>query len=235
MHTKLLSEGVECFKSWGGSCLEVLIFLSLSIIGVAQNTPDWELYGGFQFANYHTAQIQTVVNSLDSATGSATPKVNTHSNMIGWNFSVQQNVNSWFSGIIDFSGGYGNTNVTFRQAGQTRTPTSLQPTLFTMGGGPQFTYRGNTRIQPFFRMICAAAYANLNPDANSTNVLGTIFPSPSTSETAFALLFGGGFDYRLKHYSSFRIAGDYLHSFVFNQSESNFRISAGVNFQIGNK
>jgi len=217
------------------SCLQVLIFFSFSILCTAQNTPDWELYGGFQFTNYHTAQIQKVVGSVDSTMVSAVPTVNTHSNMIGWNFSAQQSANSWFSGIIDFGSGYGSKSLSLHQAGQTRTQTSFKPTLFTMGGGPQFTYRGNARIQPFFRMICAAAYANLNPDANITNALGAIFPSPSTSETAFALLFGGGFDYRLKSYSSFRIVGDYLHSFVFNQSESNYRISAGITFRIGNK
>jgi len=216
-------------------CLQVLIFLSFSIVCVAQNTPDWELYGGFQFTNYHTAQIQKVVNSLDSATGSAAPIANTHSNMIGWNFSAQQNANSWFSGIIDFGGGYGNKSVTLRPSGATRTPPSFKPAIFTMGGGPQFTYRRNERVQPFVRMICAAAYANLNPDANTTNALGTIFPSPSTNETAFALLFGGGFDYRLKNYSSFRFVGDYLHSFVFNESESYYRISVGITFRIGNK
>jgi hypothetical protein len=217
------------------SFLQALIFFSFSILCVAQNTPDWELYGGFQFTNYHTAQIQKVVNSVDSGMGSAAPTVNTHSNMIGWNFSAQQSANSWFSGIIDFGGGYGSKRISLRQAGQTRTQPSFKPTIFTMGGGPQFTYRGNAHIQPFFRMICAAAYANLNPDASTTNVLGAISPAPSTNGTALALLFGGGFDYRLASHSSFRIVGDYLHSFVFNQSESNYRISAGITFRIGNK
>ena len=216
-------------------CLHLLTPLLLTVACIAQETPDWELYGGFQFTHYHTAQLQEVVNSLVAETGPAGLRINSRPNMIGWNFSAQQNVNSWFGGIVDFSGGYGSKNVTLPQAPGTRIAPTFKPTIFTMGGGPQFSYRRNEHIQPFFRMICAAAYANLNPDRTTTSQLNSMYPPPSTSETAFALIFGGGVDYRLTNDTSLRVAGDYLHTFVFNESESNFRITAGITFRIGSR
>ncbi len=155
--------------------------------------------------------------------------------MIGWNFSAQENLNSWFGGVIDFSGGYGSRSVTLRQTGGTQRVSTFNPALFTMGGGPQFAYRRADRVQPFVRMIIAAAYTNLNPDQNTTSILSGTSPSSATSDTGLALMFGGGVDYRMKSYSSFRLAADYVHTFTFNESNNNVRVSAGINFCIGKK
>ena len=217
------------------TCLYASVLISLSFASLAQNTPWWELHGAFQFTNSQTGQVQDVVNSVASFTGSPSVNVGTRLNMIGWDFSAQENTNSWFGGIVDFSGGYGSKSVTLFPPKGTPSVAKFSPALFTMGGGPQFSFRHNERIQPFFRVILAAAYSNLNPNTSISNIVNAKFPAPSTSDTNLALLFGSGFDYRLKRYAFFRIAGDYIHTFVFEKSENNFRVTAGVSFRIGNK
>jgi len=155
--------------------------------------------------------------------------------MNGWDFSAQENINSWFGGIVDFSGGYGRRNVTLSQPGKARLSANFSPALFTIGGGPQFSYRRNVRIQPFARVIFAAAYSNLNPNANTTNILNTNHPSPATTDTDFAMIFGGGFDYPFKSYAALRVAADYIHTFIYTDSQSNFRVTAGITFRIGSR
>jgi hypothetical protein len=213
----------------------LLILFFLCVPSLAQQTPWWELYGGFQFTGYQTVQMQKLVNSTASAAGFLTPTIGDHVSMLGWDFSAQENKNSWFGGIIDFSGGYGSKNVTFSQLGKASLVSSFKPSLFTMGGGPQFTYRKKERVQPFFRMIAAAAYSNLNPDTNTANILSGIHPPPSTSDTNLALIFGGGVDYQATRYAFFRFSGDYIHTFVFSESESSYRLTAGIDFRIGSR
>jgi len=155
--------------------------------------------------------------------------------MIGWDFSAQENMNTWFAGIVDFSGGYGSKNVPLSQAGGTKLSANFSPALFTMGGGPQFSYRKSVGIQPFARVIFAAAYSNLNPNATTTNILNANHPSPVTSDTDFAMIFGGGFDYPFKNYAALRVAADYIHTFIYTESQSNFRVTAGITFRIGSR
>lgn len=214
-------------------CIVALVLFSSSLSSLAQDqdTPTWELYSGFQFTSYQAQQLQPVTNFLASVTGLPSSAIGTRQNLIGWNFSAQQNMNSWFGGIIDFSGGYGSKRVTLSQPGGSSSTFTFHPALYTMGGGPQFTFRAGSRTQPFVRMICAAAYANFNPNGAAANTLAA-HVGPSTSDTYLALIFGGGIDYRLKSYASFRVAGDYVHTFLFSDSESTFRMTAGINFRI---
>jgi hypothetical protein len=215
------------------SCL--LICFSFSVTAIAQEAPWWELHAGYQFTGQQTGQIQNVVSSLSAFSGLPAVPVGSNLNMNGWDFSAQENMNSWFGGIVDFSGGYGRKNVTLSQPGGTKLSANFSPALFTMGGGPQFSFRRSVRIQPFARVIFAAAYSNLNPNATTTNILNANHPSPSTTDTDFAMIFGGGFDYAFKNYAAFRLAADYIHTFIYTESQSNFRVTAGITFRIGSR
>ena len=217
------------------SCLRLLIWVSFSLAAIAQEAPWWELHAGYQFTRQQTGQIQTVVNSLSAFSGSPTLSVGNHLNMNGWDFSAQENMNSWFGGIVDFSGGYGRKNVTLSQLGGTKLSANFSPALFTMGGGPQFSFRRSVRIQPFARVIFAAAYSNLNPNAATTNTLDANHPSPSTTDTDFAMILGGGVDYPFKNYAALRVVADYIHTFIYTESQSNFRVTAGITFRIGSR
>lgn len=203
-----------------------------ALTAMAQETPWWEFHASYQFTAYQTGQMQDVVTSISQPAGLATASVGRHLNMNGWDLSVQENSTSWFGGIIDFSGGYASRNVTLSEAGGKNVSAKFSPALFTIGGGPQFTYRKNDRIQPFARVICAAAYSNLNPSKSVSDALASTAASVSTSDTGLAIIGGGGLDYRLKNYAYFRVAGDYIHTSVFGEGENNFRVTVGITLRL---
>lgn len=213
--------------------LRLLLFCSLPLLVLAQDSPEWEIHAGYQFTGYQTLQLQELMNVITASSGSPALSTGTHLNLNGWDLSAQQNMNSWFGGIVDFSGGYGSRSVTPFQPGGNQSRATFMPALYTIGGGPQFTYRKSERIQPFARIIAAAAQSGLNPNSSITNALAAIAPAPSTSDTAFALIAGGGVDYRLKPHAFFRVAGDYIHTSLFHQGENSFRVTAGIDFRIG--
>jgi hypothetical protein len=99
-----------------------------------------------QLSNWANAKFDRLGSSASNL-----PAVNVGSqmNMNGWNFSVQENSNSWFGAIVDFSGGYASKNLTLPHAGGAPVAANFTPALFTMGGGPQFSYRKSDRVQPF--------------------------------------------------------------------------------------
>ena len=208
--------------------LHVITFFSLSLFSFGQNIPWWELYAGYQFTSYREPQMQTLLNLSSTSSGLAAGIISDHVSLNGWNLSAQENANSWFGGIVDFSGGYGVKKANLHQSDGKPTAADFSPGFFTMGGGPQLAYRGSERIQPFARFIFAAAYSNLNQNQfiSDHSSLG------GGMDTALALIGGGGIDYRVNRYAYARIAGDYIHTSLFGRNENNFRISAGINFRI---
>jgi opacity protein-like surface antigen len=226
------------------ACLLLTVLSLLSLIAVAQNsnTPWWELYGGYQYTRAETGQVQDAVNLITDSNVPPLPRVDVgrHQNLNGWNVSLQENPASWWGGIIDFSGTYASKDVNLTQAaiaaglippGSTATA-RIKPSLYTFAGGPQFTFRRKS-IQPFVRIMvgCALARAPADLLVNKAVVLN----SPEESNAAVALIGGGGADYVWKDYLSFRAAADYVRTYLFSETQNNFRISVGVNFRIGKK
>jgi hypothetical protein len=74
--------------------------------------------------------------------------------MNGGNFAVEENVNNWFGGTIDFGGSYGNRHIDLSQVAAalglvppgTPVIAIFRPTIYTFTGGPQFHYRKNEHI-----------------------------------------------------------------------------------------
>jgi hypothetical protein len=62
---------------------------------------------------------------------------------------------------------------------------------------------------------------------------GIVSSTPAQSDTAFALIGGGGADYLWKPFVSFRAAGDLVRTYFSNEKQNNIRMSIGVNFRIG--
>lgn len=223
----------------------VLFSLStLSVFGAAQNTPWWELYGGYQFT--HTTDISRLQDLADSVSiPSNLPRINVGRSlsMNGGNVSLQENAASWWGGIIDFSGSVVDKNVDLTQfltaagaiAPGTKFSIHFQPTFYTIAAGPQFTYRRMSRIQPFAHIMLGAAHSDLQPGSSAHAVLAAIDPTFATKDTGFALLGGGGIDYIFRYYAAFRLTGDYVRGYLFNDTQTNFRVSLGVDFRIGHK
>jgi opacity protein-like surface antigen len=98
-------------------------------------------------------------------------------------------------------------------------------TTFTYLFGPQFTYRGNEHVTPFFHILVGGAHDSFS---NS---------SVSGSANAFAFAPGGGLDVHVSPHIAIRVAQvDYLLT-KFKDDEdnrqNNVRVSAGIVFRWG--
>jgi hypothetical protein len=198
-----------------------VIFVVYLLPTKAQDTPQWELYGAYQY-------LRTLP-----------PKdAGPAENLNGWNVSLQENKASWWGGVVDFSGSYGTQNIDLTQTYQSvglappgvTVTERIKPQLYTFAGGPQFTYRAH-KVQPFARVMAGAALVRQGSEVFYNNAL--ISSSPAANQTAFALIAGGGADYVWKRYLSFRAAGDLMRTFFSNGHQNDLRISVGVNFRIG--
>jgi hypothetical protein len=170
------------------------LLLSLLVIPVttwAQGTPRVEIFGGYSnlYANFSNSSFD----------------------MNGANFSVQENLNSWFGGVLDFSTHFGTEN-------------GLKTNTQTLSYGPVFSYRKNKTIVPF-------AHATVGAERGGANFLEISQP-----ETRIAVLAGGGLDINVTPRVALRlIQADYLLTRFSSARQDNLRLSAGLVFQLGRR
>jgi hypothetical protein len=131
--------------------------------------------------------------------------------MNGVTVSAQENLNSWFGGVLDFSTHFGTDN-------------HLKTNAQTISYGPVFSYRKAKIIVPF-------AHAMVGVERGGTNYLNISQP-----EERLAVLAGGGLDVKLLPRIALRlIQVDYVYSGFSNNRQDNLRFSAGVVFLLGKK
>jgi hypothetical protein len=232
------------------ACLLLVVSLS-AVIAVGQdiNTPQWEVYAGYQYTSIDIGVVQDLADSITVPDGLPRVNVGRSLKMNGGDISVQENSASWWGGVVDFSGSYASKHIDLSEAAQaaglvppgTSVVAIFRPTVYTVMGGPQFTYRKKENIQPFTRIMLGVARTDLAPDSNpravpnTQDVLSALAPAFKTKDTSFAFAIGLGADYVWKRYIAFRVAGDYLRTYLFNEHQGNVRITAGVDFRIGQK
>ena len=173
-----------------------LILLPLLVVPVsawAQDVPKVQLFGGYSnmWANANTSN-----NNFD---------------MNGVTVSAQENLNSWFGGVLDFSTHFGTEN-------------GFHTNAQTISYGPVFSYRKHNGIVPF-------AHVMLGAERGGSNYLNISRP-----ETRFVALAGGGIDIKIRPTVSLRVIQvDYVMSKFSNARQDNLRISAGFVFNLGKK
>jgi hypothetical protein len=147
--------------------------------------------------------------------------------MNGWTIAGTYNVTNYLGATAEFSGQYVGDffGLTHIFPGQP-TRTHVHNFLF----GPTLTYRKNTKIAPFARILLGDSHAT---------ILNKGFASSLTRD-ALALAAGGGVDYKVGNRLAVRLAQfDYIHSnfdyrndFVIfsgsSTSQNHFRYSAGI-------
>lgn len=173
--------------------LVLLPFLIIPISAWAQETPKVEIFGGYSgmWANANSSATNFYLN--------------------GVNISAQENLNSWFGGVLDFSTHFGTAN-------GFKTNTQL------VSYGPVFSYRKAKTVVPF-------AHAMVGVERGGTNYLNISQP-----EERLAVLAGGGLDLKVRPNIALRIAQvDYVYSGFSNTRQDNLRFSAGVVFYLGKK
>ena len=171
--------------------LVLLPLLILPVSALAQETPQVEVFGGYSNlnANMNASSV----------------------NLNGVNFSVAENLNSWFGGALDISSHFGTENG-FR--------TNTQSLTY----GPVFSYRKNKTIVPF-------GHAMLGAVRGGPEYLGISKP-----EERFGVYTGGGLDVKVTPHVALRvIQADYLMTRFSNTRQDNMRLSAGIVLFVGNK
>jgi hypothetical protein len=158
---------------------------------LAQQTPRVEVFGGYSnmVANANTSNFD--LNGVD--------------------FSVTENLNSWFGGTLDFSSHFGTDN-------------GFKVNTESVTYGPVFSYRKNKSIVPF-------AHGLLGAVRGGPEYLGISKP-----ENRFGVYGGGGLDVKVSPHVALRLfQADYMMTRFSSIRQDNFRLSAGIVLFLGKK
>jgi opacity protein-like surface antigen len=220
-----------------------------SLAAFSQNDPKVEVFGGYSWLHLGSGGMTN--SDLDSATF-AVPGTNKLKNgFSGWTGEVQYNINDWVGVAADVSGNYG-TRVTV--SGFTGIPGGNSYTFLV---GP-VVQQSAGKLRPFAHLLFG--FNRLDTDLVNAVLLPGTTPTNSTN-TAFAMAFGGGVDWQVGKNVSLRLGQlDYLltsHDFSTvstalnnglvnnnavvtnllpdNTRQNNFRFSTGVVYSFGGK
>jgi hypothetical protein len=227
-----------------------VISIVLSLFGVAglataqEELPVWEVSGGYQYMHTDLASLPAQMNLLTESAGIPNLNLPSGQNANGFNASLQENLNSWFGGVFDFSAAFPNLsmNVTPQvlAAGVTVNPRVPNPTftalakeqLYTFLFGPQFTLRRSPYIQPFVRVMAGGAHAGVD---TSLALNGAKLDDTHTSDAGVAFSGGGGVDVRVTDRVHFRVAADLIRTGFFKDTQENVRATATLTYRVGNR
>ena len=142
-------------------------------------------------------------------------------------------INGWLGLAADLQG-YGSYTQCLKPGNPLGATGCASANLFTYTFGPQIKYRAG-RVEPFAEVLLGGAHSNFYANACSSE---GICGSKSPSNNAFALVIGGGVDFRATEHIVIRIVdADYEltrfgNNFTNgNNSQSNFRFQTGVQFR----
>jgi len=189
-----------------------LLFLA-SLLTAAQDTPRFEVFGGYSYAN---ASRTFAVDR---------PSLN------GWNAALTVNANRWLGVVGDFSGYYGSPSISIATPVVCLAPPCPRPQVnfdtkvHTFLLGPQVSFR-TRRVTPFAHALFGLGRTSVHIDSPFSTV-GTI------SNNAFAMALGGGVDVNINSRLAWRVQPDYLQTDFLHQTQKNFRISTGPVFKFG--
>ncbi len=131
-----------------------------------------------------------------------------NANASGWNGALTGYVNKWLGVTADLSGAY-------------TTVSGVKLKTHTYTFGPTVALRNSEKLTPFVHALFGGAHAS-----------GSAFGA-SASDSAFAMILGGGVDAKFSDRLAFRVAQFDLVSLRSNgdTSNKNFRLSTGVVFR----
>jgi hypothetical protein len=186
----------------------LLVLTLFAAPGLAQETPAWQFFGGYSFQR---ADVREYFKT--------TPIIYTfrhhYANMNGWDFSVTENRNAWFGGTLDLSGSYATPQVK---------GISNSEKVYSIFYGPRFSYP-----KPLWG---GSAFAHALFGGTHTSVSVTPV-GPHASDFTFGMALGGGFDFPLRKEVSVRVLqAEYLRNNSFGTGQNNYRLSAGVIFNL---
>jgi hypothetical protein len=165
----------------------LLVSLTIALPALAQDAPHWEVFLGY-------SNLQADVTGSDLM-------------LHGGHFSLTENVNNWFGGLLDISGHV-------REDRENFTDTE------TIAYGPQFTLRK-------FRSITPSAHVSVGVVRTSAGFL-----SIPNSRIDLAVVAGGAIDIPLGKRLAFRLVqADWIGTRFEDPSiRNNIRLSTGIQF-----
>ncbi len=167
------------------------VFLTVSVGAIGQDVPKVEVFGGYSW---------------------------TGANLQGVDASVTGNVNSWLGITGDFTGHYGNEQVSGIR---------LYKNAHTVQGGPRFSKRGK-RFTAFAHALFGATRFKQYATIDDTYI--------EESATGFTTTVGGGLDVTVSRRVAIRaLQIDYFRPKFFGTPDNRVRASFGVVFRLGKK
>jgi opacity protein-like surface antigen len=150
--------------------------------------------------------------------------------------------------VYNFSKGFG---VAFDAGAVTNgaiNQTNVDTTVAHLVAGPRYKFYQHSKFQPYVQALFGGAYATASTQIFAVPVVDPLIPVPGdvvstrlvASRRSFAMLIGGGLDWKVSKHMQFRPAAfDYFRtepeSLITGQTRdrNNWRYSAGVNFTFG--
>jgi hypothetical protein len=207
-----------------------LLFLAILIaatatIGFAQSG-DYnkvEFYGG-----YSHNRVDTGISDNDPDLSDI---VNEREGFNGFNASITGNLSRYVGLKFDLAGHFKQKTFPIGAASL-----DVDSSIFNFLGGVQIKDNSKeTKVKPFAQALVGFARARNRGDF-SNDVCVAVFPSPcpvdfTDTDTGLAAAFGGGLDIRASHNIDVRVIQfDYNPTRVFDATQHNFRIGAGIVF-----
>jgi opacity protein-like surface antigen len=215
------------------SVLALGAVLLFSISGFAQEYPKAELFMGYEYIYFSPALA-------------GNPTVGMH----GGGGSIGFNMNRMFGLKAEFTGaGFGNTRVCSSNGINCLTRSA---NMFTYMFGPQLTFRGNPRVQPFTHVLVGGAFSNTYANLKQIGTITTIPAVGEGAKHAFTLAAGAGVDLKVHSRFAIRLGQlDYLMTRFSGReinlqgsgsvgalqisNQSSFRYLVGINIYLGSK
>jgi hypothetical protein len=221
--------------------------LACALVASAQEVPKFEAYIGYTFVHFSPSSSNITLANGTTISPFSTFNANGGGIQLAWNF------NKYLGLVFDSSAAHhGDLNI-LNAEDLSGTGLFGRGTAVNFVAGPRFSWRKWSRVTPFAEaMFGGVHYFNsafvplLTP---TTPVSNGVVPVPADTvilgrdaggTTNFAMLIGGGVDIRINKRISLRpIEADYYYTKIRNMqafgdnSQNNFRYSAGVNFTFG--
>ncbi len=191
----------------------VLIVLFFATPCMAQESPKWEVFGGYSFQRSDVRQYFKSSPIIYTFRGR-------YANLDGWDVSLTENMRPWLGGTLDIRG-------------HSKSPQLLGTTnrerMYSILYGPRFFHRTTAlgiSITPFAHVLAGLARAEVR----------VVPVGPSASDNAFAIASGGGLDVGFGKRVGIRLfQGEYFRTNLLGTRPDSFRASAGVVFYLGKR